>query len=78
MKLTIISPENVVYDGEAQNVSVPGSLCPFEIRTGHAPIISGLQEGKISYEADGDQSIDIKGGFVEVSNDEIVACVELK
>lgn len=78
MKLTIISPENVVYSGDAQKVSVPGSQCPFEILNGHAPIISGLQQGTISYDNGESQSIEIKGGFVEVSNNEIVACVELK
>ncbi len=78
MKLTIISPEDVIFNGDAENVSVPGSHCPFEIRNGHAPIISSLQAGNITYKTDEIKSVGIKGGFVEVSNNEIVACVELK
>lgn len=78
MKLTIISPEKVVYEGKAERVSVPGSMCPFEILEGHAPIISSLQEGEITFKGDGSQTVPIKGGFVEVSENSVVACVELK
>lgn len=78
MKLTIISPENIVYDGDADNVSVPGSKGAFEILRGHAPIISSLQSGTIKYKTDSDQTLEIKSGFVEVANDKIVACVETK
>lgn len=77
MKLTIISPEKVVYSGNAEKVSVPGAMCPFEILQGHAPIISILQKGKISFSGKNtDSNIEIAGGFVEVSNNEIVACIE--
>lgn len=77
MKLTIISPEKVVYSGDAERVSVPGAMCPFEILKGHAPIISILQKGKISFGGkDAENNIEIAGGFVEVSNNEIVACIE--
>ena len=78
MKLTIISPENVIFEGNTDKVSVPGSKCPFEILKGHAPIISSLKSGVVSYtEAGEEKRLSVKGGFVEVSNDEVVACVEL-
>ena len=42
------------------------------------PIISSLQSGVVSYtEAGEEKRLSVKGGFVEVSNDEVVACVEL-
>lgn len=79
MRLTIISPESVVYDGDAERVNVPGALSPFEILRGHAPIISSLRNGSISYKSSsGNGEVGITGGFVEVSGDEVVACVELK
>ena len=68
MKLTIISPENVIFEGNTDKVCVPGSKCPFEI----------LKGGVVSYtEAGEEKRLSVKGGFVEVSNDEVVACVEL-
>ncbi len=78
MKLTVISPEDIVYKGEVQNVKVPGSLCPFEILEGHAPIITSLQSGILSYTTESKNEIQINGGFIEVSNNEIVACIEPK
>ncbi len=79
MKLTIISPERVVFEGNTDKVWVPGSKCPFEILKGHAPIISSLQQGDVGYvDAGTEKRISIKGGFVEVSNNEVVVCVELK
>lgn len=78
MKLTIISPEKIVFEGTTKKVKVPGSECPFEILEGHAPIISSLRSGEIAYvEAGEDKSIRIKCGFVEVSYNEVVICVEL-
>ena len=78
MKLTIISPEKVVFEGNTDKVWVPGSECPFEILNGHAPIISSLQQGEVGYvEAGTEKKIGVKGGFVEVSSNEVVLCVEL-
>ncbi len=78
MKLTIISPERVVFEGNTDMVRIPGSKCPFEILKGHAPIISSLQPGDVGYvDAGAEKRISVKGGFVEVSNNEVVVCVEL-
>ena len=42
MKVTIVSPERVLFEGEADGVKVPGEKGRFEILKGHAPIISTL------------------------------------
>lgn len=80
MKLTIISPEKTIYDGNTDKLTVPGSMGPFEILKGHAPIISTLQSGAIVYDTEEEKNkkIDVQSGFVEVSNDNISICVELK
>ena len=45
LKLRIVSPDRVEYDGEVECVKVPGILGNFEILNNHAPIISALQDG---------------------------------
>ena len=35
LKLRIVSPENVVYNGEAESLKVPGMMGEFEILTCH-------------------------------------------
>lgn len=78
LKLKIISPEKVIYDGEVESVTVPGTLGSFEILNNHAPIISSLANGKVDYVTkDGSHSVDVEGGFVEVKKNEVSLCVEM-
>lgn len=78
LSLKIVSPEKRVFDGEVENVIVPGSLGSFEILMDHAPIVSSLESGKVEYTTkDGRQSLMINGGFVEVCKNEISLCVEI-
>lgn len=78
LKLKIVSPQKIEFQGEVENVKVPGSLGQFEILTNHAPIISLLTKGDVSYTgADGRQQLAITGGFVSVQKNEVNLCVEL-
>ena len=79
LNLRIVSPEKVVYDGRVMRVVVPGTLGEFEILENHAPIISSLEKGLVTYQPyEGKNEIlDILGGFVEGQKNEIRMCVEL-
>lgn len=77
MKLKIVSPEKVLYDGEAVSVKVPGVLGEMEILQNHAPLISALSQGKVTYTAaDKTNEISIVGGFVEVQRNVVSLCIE--
>jgi F-type H+-transporting ATPase subunit epsilon len=73
LKLKIVSPERIEFEGEVESVKVPGQLGNFEILTGHAPLISLLQKGIVEYAG---QQLAINGGFVEVQKNEVSLCVE--
>ncbi len=77
MKLTIVSPEKILYQGEAESVTVPGTKGEFEVLDQHAPIISSLQGGKLRYKAGQVVQMEIKGGFIDVAANEVSICVEL-
>lgn len=79
LRLKIISPEKRIFDGEVNRVTVPGTLGEFDILVNHAPIISSLESGKVSYEiATGElKQLEIESGFVEVQKNVISLCVEL-
>ena len=49
LKLKIVSPERIEFDGEVVSVLVPGSQGQFEILNDHAPIISTLDKGVVEY-----------------------------
>ncbi|EFA96669.1 ATP synthase F1 subunit epsilon [Hoylesella timonensis] len=79
LRLKIISPEKRIFDGDVNRVTVPGTLGEFEILVNHAPIISSLESGKVSYEiATGElKQLEIESGFVEVQKNVVSLCVEL-
>ena len=78
LKLKIVSPERIEYDGAVESVLVPGTAGQFEILNDHAPIISTLQKGVVEYATkEGKVSLDILGGFVEVQKNVVSLCVEI-
>ena len=78
LRLRIVSPESIAFDGEVESVKVPGILGNFEILNNHAPIISALQTGMVEYDdAEGRHQLSINGGFVEVQKNKVSLCVEV-
>ncbi|MFR1987678.1 MAG: F0F1 ATP synthase subunit epsilon [Prevotellamassilia sp.] len=77
MKVTIVSPEKILFDGEAAAVKLPGEKGRFEVLEHHAPIISTLVQGRISCEGENPFEMDIQGGFVEISRNVVSICVEV-
>ena len=78
LRLKIVSPESIAFDGEVESVKVPGILGNFEILNNHAPIISALQDGMVEYtDGEGRHELKIHGGFVEVQKNAVSLCVEL-
>ena len=74
LKLKIVSPERVEFEGEVESVKVPGMMGNFEILTNHAPIISSLQKGIVEYNG---KKLPITGGVVSVQKNEVSVCVEI-
>ena len=74
----IISVDRTLFEGDAQAVSLPGSLGPFEVLPGHAPIISSLEKGKVSVKKNELEQVDfdINSGLVKLQNDEMTLCVD--
>lgn len=77
MKLEIISPEGVVFEGEADQVSFPGLGGAFDVLPHHAPLIAALKEGIIRFEVEGKmQEQPIQNGFVKIKDDVLTVCIE--
>lgn len=78
LTLKIVSPEKIVFEGNAESVLAPGTLGQFEVLTDHAPIISTLEKGLLVYRtADGEESLAIEGGFLSVKKNLVKVCVEI-
>ncbi len=77
LRLRIIAPDRLVYEGEVEFVTLPGTVGSFTVLDNHAPIISSLETGNIAYkDANGTVDIAVKSGFAEVQNNVLSVCVE--
>lgn len=78
MKLRIITPNELLFEGEVESVTLPGTVGSFTVLNRHAPIISSLEKGKIVYkEANGQSEVAVRSGFAEVRDNVLSICVEL-
>lgn len=77
MTLRIISPADIVYEGEVEAVTLPGAMGSFTVLPHHAALISTLTRGKITYRLgqDNEQSVETEGGLVDVLNDVVSVCI---
>jgi F-type H+-transporting ATPase subunit epsilon len=72
LKLEIVTPEKKLVDVEADSVTVPTASGEAGILPNHAPLISALRPGIVSYSVRGAiERIAVTGGFVEVSVDRV-------
>lgn len=77
LKLEIITPESRVVDAEVDAVTVPTASGEAGILPNHAPLISTVKPGVLTYSAKGaSDRLAVSGGFVEVSNNKVAVLVD--
>ena len=78
LRLRIVSPERIVFDGEIERVTAPGVSGEFQVLKDHAPLISCLDKGTVVYvDGEGRHEMEISSGFVEVNKNKVSLCIEL-
>lgn len=78
LRLRIIAPDRLVFEGEVESVTLPGTVCAFTVLNNHAPIITSLEKGRIAYkDKNGSSEVTVKSGFAEVKDNILSVCVEL-
>jgi F-type H+-transporting ATPase subunit epsilon len=65
----LVSPEKLLFSGDVEQVVVPGTEGDFAVLKDHAPVMSALRPGVLSYtDAKGTtETVFVRGGFVDVS-----------
>jgi len=72
LKLEIVTPERKVFDETVDSVTVPTASGEAGILPNHAPLISALKPGILSYSNKGTvERLVVGAGFVEVSSDNV-------
>ncbi|HTE45142.1 MAG TPA: F0F1 ATP synthase subunit epsilon [Gemmatimonadaceae bacterium] len=78
LKVSVISPEAVLYEGDTDSVVAPAFDGSLGILTGHAPMMALLGKGVLRLGgATGGQQFNVEGGFLQVA-DNIVRVVTEK
>ena len=78
LKLELVSPERELASRVVRAVLVPGIDGYFEVRPGHAPVLSILRPGvlRITEISSAETKFFVRGGYVEVGGDEISVLAE--
>jgi len=80
MNLEILTPERKLYSGDVYGVQLPGTDGLFEVLEKHAPLVAALKSGNLKILKDkvggNTANFTIKGGFVEVLNNNVTVLVE--
>ena len=68
LKVSVISPEAVLFEGEADSVIAPAYDGEVGILTGHAPLMALLGEGELRLGSGTGRRFTVGGGFMQVLN----------
>jgi len=72
MRVTVISPEKAIFDGDATAVTAPAYDGLVGILPGHAPFVTLLGEGRLRVQSGGqDRNFDVRQGFLQVIDDTV-------
>ena len=77
-ELSIISAESKVFEGEVENVLVPGMVGDFLVLSNHAPCISSIRPGFLEFSngKSEKQRYFVSGGIIEVTNNIVSVLVD--
>lgn len=75
MQLEIITPDQNLYNGEANSIVFPGKDGSFGVLNNHAPMIATLKRGTIEING-GSEKFDVNGGVVEVLKNKVIVLVD--
>jgi F-type H+-transporting ATPase subunit epsilon len=73
MEVSIVTPQEAVFAGEARWLVAPGAEGEFGILPGHTPFLTTLVEGEVVVAtAAGEERFHVTDGFVEARDDRVV------
>jgi F-type H+-transporting ATPase subunit epsilon len=77
IRLEVVTPDGARVNEEVDIVNAPGFGGDFGVLANHAPFLSTIKIGALTYESGKERkSLMVSGGFCEVSNNKITFLVE--
>jgi len=73
IKFEVVTPEKMVLSSDIESLIVPGAQGYLGVLPGHAPLVTALDVGVVSYKQGGKaKKIAVSGGFMEVIDNKAV------
>ena len=76
MKVSVISPESVLFEGEASSVVAPAFDGEVGILENHAPMMTLLGTGALRLDGASGKTFNIDGGFLQVVDNSVRVVTE--
>ncbi|MFH7326551.1 F0F1 ATP synthase subunit epsilon [Desulfurivibrio sp. C05AmB] len=77
IQLEVVTPKGAVLSEQVEIVTAPGYAGVFGVLANHAPLLSTIKVGTLTYKRDGQESVMmVSGGFCEVSSNKVTFLVE--
>lgn len=77
LKLEVVTPKGAVVSKEVDIVTAPGYGGEFGVLANHAPFLSTIKTGVMTYKTGAqEETLMVSGGFCEVSNNKLTFLVE--
>jgi F-type H+-transporting ATPase subunit epsilon len=76
LKVSVISPETVLFEGETDAVVAPAYDGEVGILTGHAPMMALLGKGVLRLGGQSGQRFNVDGGFLQVADNVVRVVTE--
>jgi len=76
LKVSVISPETVLFEGETDSVVAPAYDGKVGILTGHAPLMALLGDGELRLGGGSGRRFKVSGGFMQVLNNAVRVVTE--
>lgn len=77
MRLILLTPVKTLFDGEVESVTIPGSKGLFTVLPLHAPLMTTIENGTLSYKTkEGETTLLVEDGFADVKNNVVSICIE--
>ena len=77
-KLKVVTPDRVFFEGDTVSVTAPGTVGYLGILKNHAPLVTTLGKGNLSFrdEAGKTRAFKVESGFLEVFKNRVLVLTD--
>ncbi|HPJ96669.1 MAG TPA: F0F1 ATP synthase subunit epsilon [Syntrophales bacterium] len=77
LMLEVVTPEAMVFSGNVEEVTIPGTEGEFGVLKGHASLLSSIEVGELNFTKDGKKTFYAAGtGYAEVTSSKVTVLLE--